>query len=265
MVQFVSFFPGKGLEVCVQLQPNKDQIDSCCCWRLCSGFGLQLTVDGANPERRQGALFWFFNGGIIATQISTFRVFGDGLAIVVHRSASILATANGGEKCGFLINHGVENLSPSFDDASEAKVSKVRGHPLSRHVTTKTAVSSVFFFFAGSLSRAKGAACAGAWEGQALKGIPVITEGGENLLEQAECADVTDETNWDGMLVNMVNTVEKRPNGSWSDGPTVRWSGAHPEPMACGLDTQSFPMAINGGPFRPFHRFSQAKSNIELV
>ena len=147
MVQFVSFFPGKGLEVCVQLQPNKDQIDSCCCWRLCSGFGLQLTVDGANPERRQGALFWFFNGGIIATQISTFRVFGDGLAIVVHRSASILATANGGEKCGFLINHGVENLSPSFDDASEAKVSKVRGHPLSRHVTTKTAVSSVFFFF----------------------------------------------------------------------------------------------------------------------
>ena len=146
MVQFVFFFPGKGLEVCVQLQPNKDQIDSCCCWRLCSGFGLQLTVDGANPERRQGALFWFFNGGIIATQISTFRVFGDGLAIVVHRSASILATANGGEKCGFLINHGVENLSPSFDDASEAKVSKVRGHPLSRHVTTKTAVSSVFFF-----------------------------------------------------------------------------------------------------------------------
>ena len=64
----------------------------------------------------------------------------------MHRSASILATANGGEKCGFLINHGVENLqSPSFDDASEAKVSKVRGHPLSRHVTTKTAVSSFFF------------------------------------------------------------------------------------------------------------------------
>lgn len=59
------------------------------------------------------------------------------------------------------------------------------------------------------------------------------------------------------MLVNMVNKVEKRPVvGSWSDGPMVRWSGAHPEPMACGLDTQSFPMAINGGPESPSQIFT---------
>ena len=72
---------------------------------------------------------------------------------IVKRFHETRPLTNGGEKCGFLINHGLENLqsprSPSFDAWREAKVSKVRGRPLSRHVTTKKLLSvfSFFFFF----------------------------------------------------------------------------------------------------------------------